>query len=278
MSERRLSRWLTVAAVGFLMSRPTVSAQVRPLLTEPPPTVAEGRLGLEVGFEFLQDVTFRLSGLQGDLTRVGVLGVRWGAAERVEVQAFWTAIQFLNVDRRFDGPSSPILDFAGRSTSDTGNLFLATKLHLAEERGPRPALGFRFGVELPNSRSESGIGVDETNFHGAVLMSKHWGDLELVGNLGLSILGDPVTAGSQDDLLTYGIALVYPVSRDLEAVADWNGRAGPGGIGTEEQSLVRIGLRTRTGGLVWDGAVQFGLRHTDPQTGIVLGLSYLLPK
>ncbi len=267
-----------VAAAAVVMGWSAAPAQVRPLLTEPPQTVAEGRLGLEVGFEFLQDVTFRLSGLQGDLTRVGVLGTRWGFAERVELQAFWTAIQFLNVDRRFDAPNSPILDFAGKSTSDTGNLFLATKLHLVEERGSRPALGFRFGVELPNSRSESGIGVDETNFHSAVLMSKHWGELELVGSLGLSILGDPVTAGSQDDLLTYGIALIYPVSRDLEAVADWNGRAGPGGIGTEEQSLVRLGLRTRTGGLVWDGAVQFGLRNTDPQTGIALGLSYLLPK
>ncbi|GAB4220165.1 MAG: hypothetical protein Kow001_00830 [Acidobacteriota bacterium] len=278
MFERRVSWWLTAVTVILTGWWPAAVAQVRPLLTEPPQTVADGRLGLEVGFEFLQDVTFRLSGLKGDLTRVGVLGTRWGVADRVEIQAFWTAIQFLNVDRRFDGPNAPILDFAGESTSDTGNLFLATKLYLAEERGARPSLGFRFGVELPNSRSESGIGVDETNFHSAVLVSRHWGDLEMVGNLGLSILGDPVTAGSQDDLLTYGIALIYPVSRDLEAVADWNGRAGPGGIGTEEQSLVRLGLRTRTGGLVWDGAVQFGLRDTDPQTGIVLGLSYLLPK
>lgn len=253
-------------------------AQIRPLLTEPPETLAPGRIGLEVGFEFLQDVTNRLSGLEGDLTRFGVLGARWGAADRVEIQAFWTAVQFLNVDRRFEAPNTPIVDFAGNSTSATGNLFLATKLKLAGEQGRRPALGFRFGVELPNTKSESGIGVDETNFHSAVLMAKHFGELELLGNLGLSILGDPVSAGSQDDLLSYGLALIYPASGDLEVVADWNGRAGPGGIGTEEQSLVRLGLRTRTGGLVWDGAVQFGLRKTDPQTGIVLGLSYVLAR
>lgn len=269
----RYRNWISrIAIVLFLGS--SGFAQVRPLLTETPKTGKEGDLGIEVGFEFLQDVTYRLSGLKGDLTRVGVIGVRWAASDRVEIQNFWTAAQFLNVDSRFDGPNSPMVDFAGNSTSAIGNLFVGAKVRLTDERGRRPALGYRFMVELPNTSSESGLGVDETNFFSSVLLAKHFGRLEFLGNLGLAILGDPVSGGAQDDLLTYGLAFVYPVSRDFEVIGDWNGRAGAGGIGTEEQSLARFGLRTRTGGLVWDGAVQFGLRKTDPQTGIVLGLSY----
>jgi hypothetical protein len=272
MSERRGQAGLLLMSL-LLPAWGTGLAQNRPLASESPETVEKDKLRLEAGFDFLQNVRFPLSGLEGDLTRLGSLGVRWGAGERVEIQLFWTAVQVLNVDERFIGPNTPILDFEGNSTSDVGNLVLGTKLRFADEAEGRPALGFRFAVELPNTTSESGLGTDETNFHSGILLSKHLGDLEVIANAGLSILGDPVSGGAQDDLFSYGLALVHPMSPSVSLVADWNGRAGAGGFGTEEQSVVRFGFRTETSSLVWDAGILFGFETADPETGLFFGLS-----
>ncbi len=247
--------------------------QNRPLVTERATLMPEGRVRAELGFEFLQDAVFRLSGLEGDLSRLGVLALRIGTAERVEIQMFWTAAQFLNVERRLPAPNTAILDFEGNSTSDVGNLVMATKLRLATESGRRPAMAFRFGVELPNTSNVKGLGNDETNFHSSLMFEKTLDRVVLLGNIGLAILGDPVEAGFQDDLLTYGFAMIYSLSPGLAVLADWHGRAGPGGIGTEEQSMLRFGTQIETAGVIWDAALQFGLRRTDPSTGIIVGIS-----
>jgi len=262
--------WRGLLCLLFLSA---ATGQNRPLVTESATLIPEGRIRAELGFEFLQDTVFRLSGLEGDLSRLGVLGLRTGVAEKVEIQMFWTAAQFLNVDRRFPAPNSDILDFEGNSTSDVGNLFMATKLRLATESGRRPALAFRFGVELPNTSNVKGLGNDETNFHSSLIAEKTLGRLVLLGNIGLSILGDPVEAGFQDDLLTYGFAAVYSLGPGLAVLADWYGRAGPGGIGTEEQSLLRVGTQIETSGIIWDAALLFGFRDTDPSTGVIVGIS-----
>ena len=150
----------------------TLPAQNRPLKTEPVDTAEKGSVRFELGFDFLQDVKYNLSGLEGDLSRVGVFGLRFGAGENVEIHFDWTAQNFLNVERRYDAPNSDILDFEGDSTSDFGDLLLAAKVRLLDERGKRPALGFRFATELPNASNESGLGNDETNFLAAFLLQK----------------------------------------------------------------------------------------------------------
>lgn len=263
---------LTVLVLAALTT--AAGAQIRPLATEPAELIPRDTLRLEVGFEFFQEAEFPAAGLSGDLARIGVLGLRYGAGERVELGIFWTARQFLNVDERFPAPLTGNLDFSGNSTSDVGNLILATKLRVAREGARRPALSFRFATELPNAATEKGIGVDETNFEAAVLAEKNWRSLRLVGNLGLAILGDPLSPGAQDDLLTYGLAALVTLNPDIRVVCDWHGRAGPGGIGTEEQSTIRTGLQVGSGSFVWDGAFVLGLRSTDPETGIIVGLTY----
>lgn len=264
--------WLALSILAVWSS--SARAQVRPLATEPAELTPRDTLRLEVGFEFFQEAEFPASGLAGDLARIGVLGLRYGAGERVELGIFWTVRQFLNVDERFTAPFSNSLNFAGNSTSDVGNLILATKLRLVQEGRRRPALAFRFATELPNTATEKGIGVDETNFEASILAEKQWRALRFVGNVGLAILGDPLSPGAQDDLVTYGIAALVAVNPDVRVVCDWHGRAGPGGVGTEEQSTIRTGLQVRSGSFVWDGAFILGLRATDPETGIAVGLTY----
>lgn len=248
-------------------------SQQRPLVTERARTVEEGHLLFDVGFDFLQDAVFPLSGLKGDLTNAAVIGTRFGMGSRVEVQMLWTVRQFLNINERFDAPGSGDLNIPGNSTSDFGNLNLATKVKLVSLQQGSLVIASRFGVELPNTSNQKGLGTDETNFFTHLLVEKRLSRVDLIGNLGLAILGDPVDAGAQDDLLTYGFAVIAEATPRLNVLAEINGRTGPGGIGTEEQSRIRAGIQFEAGGVTWDLAGFWGLEDTDPNTGIIVGLS-----
>ena len=264
--------FILIAFLSIVLSF-DVSAQRRPLVTETAETVPEGHALFEVGVEFLQDSVFRLSGLKGDLTRVGVAGLRIGAGKRIEVQMLGSFQDLLNIEERFPGPHSSILNFAGNSTSAWGDLTMGTKLRILDERSGTPALATRFAVQLPNTSNESGLGNDETNFFSSLIFEKSLGKLRLISNLGLALLGDPVDAAAQDDLFSYGFGLIYSVNPQISVIGDTYGRLGPGGIGTEEQSRLRLGAQIQGGGLYWDIGALVGFRETDPSYGLIIGIS-----
>lgn len=248
-------------------------AQQRPLLTERAANLEKGHLMLDLGFEFYQDAVFNLSGLKGDLSRIGVVGLRYGIADNVEIQILGSLQDFLNVDSRFPAPNTGILDFGGNSTSDFGDFTLASKIRLLRERPGLPGIGFRLAVELPNASNESGLGNDETNVYGSLLFQKSAGPLTLLANAGAAILGDPVQGGSQDDLFTYGLAGIVAAHPKLNLLAEVTGRSGPGGIGTEDQTRFRAGFQFKGGGVYWDVAGFWGVEDSDPDSGIILGIS-----
>lgn len=255
----------------------TALAQQRPLVTERAEIVEKGHVLIDVGMEFLQEASFPFSGLKGELTRAGVAGFRFGASDNVEIQILGTIQNILNVEERHPAPNTPNLTFSGSSTSDVGDFSFATKLRMRKEGGVWPAMAFRVGAELPNASNESGLGNDETNVFGSLLLQKQFGKLTLLSNLGLVILGDPTTPGSQDDLFAYGLAFLYPLHPRLQVILDAYGRAGPGGIGTEEQTRLRVGSQIQAAGLYWDAALFVGFRQTDPSSGFILGVSKELP-
>ena len=270
MQLRIRAPWLISALLFWSFSG---FSQQRPLLTERARTVEDGHLLFDVGFELLQDAVFPFSGLKGALTNAGVIGARFGMGSRVEVQMLGTVRQFLNINERFDAPGSGDLNVSGNSTDDFGNLNMATKVKLISGQQGRLVIASRFGVELPNTSNQKGLGTDETNFFTQLLVEKRLNRVDLIGNLGLAILGDPEDAGAQDDLLTYGFAVVAEATPRLNLVAEINGRTGPSGIGTEKQSWVRAGIQFEAGGVTWDLAGFWGLEDTDPNTGIIVGLS-----
>ena len=248
-------------------------AQQRPLITERAETVRRGYVLFDLGAEFLQNASFPFSGLKGDLTRAGVLGLRIGAADNIELQVLGTIQNVLNVEARFPGPNTPRLSFSGNSTSDIGDFRLATKVRLRSGDITGPAVAFHFGLELPNASNESGLGNDETNVFGSFLIEKAFGRIRVLGNTGIVILGDPFEAGSQDDLFTYGFAAIYELNSQVHFLADVYGREGPGGVGTEGQSLLRLGTQLQAVGLYWDAALFLGFKDTDPDTGLIIGVS-----
>ena len=264
-------------------------AQQRPLITEPASTVPEGMTRFGLGFEYLQDTTFRLSGLKGNLTRAGICDLRFGVGPRAELRMGWTMQDFLGISERFPAPHTERLAFSGNSTSDYGDLFVGSKVRFMDEKNGWPAMGLNFAAQIPIASNETGIGNDVANIFSALVLERSFGRLRSFINMGLALLGDPLDAAAQDDLVLYGIGMIYPVTSKINLVGDFYGRAGSGrhtgipvspdiiasrsGIGTEQRKRLRIALQIRVRGLYLDLGAFAGLRDTDPSSGVVFGLS-----
>ena len=254
------------------------SAQQRPLVTEDVDIIKPGVIRIESGFEFLQRQRFPLSGLEGDVVKLADTRLSFGLAPNVEFQLEWTIQNFLSIKRR--GVSAiPLKLGANESdTNDVGDARLWMKIKLRNESAAAPALGFRFGVELPNSNQARGIGNNTTNFYGMVTAGKHIGaKLNVFGNIGLGIQTAPLEATSQNDVLLYGLAGTYAASDRVTLLGEVNGthstrKHAP--LGTEDFSEARFGAQIRALGVRWYAAGIIGTSKRAPKTGLAIGLTY----
>ena len=259
-------------------------AQQRPLITEDVDIIPPGSMRIEAGVDFMQRARYPVSGLEGDLTRAGVIGINIGLSPNVEVQIEGVAQNFLAINSR--GPSAIPLNIAAgaNSTHDTGDFTLATKIKLRSETRHWPSFGFRFGVQLPNSNQATGIGLNQTNAFGQVLIGKkfgHDGRVNTFGNLGIAILTAPTSLFSQNDVLTYGLAGIVRINKQFSIAGEVNGRAntrpGTGPLGTESQGEARLGMQIRASGLRFDFAGIKGLTKFSPRSGVTVGVTYDTP-
>ena len=266
---------LATCALALTLTAP---AQQRPLITEDVDIVRPGAVRLDFGFDFTQDKNFPLSGLNGDLTRIGVVNARFGLAPNVEFETGGVMQNFLSINRQYQPSATPLrLSNAPVSTSDVGDFYLATKIKLRNETKRLPAFGFRFGAQLPNSNQERGIGVNQISFFATAIAGKHFGRLNVFGNVGLGILTAPVDLFTQNDVALYGLAATYRLSDRLTLVGEINGRQSTRSRaprGTESEGEARVGARLKAAGLVWDIAGIAGLNRNSPRSGVTFGISY----
>ena len=285
MKPRRTRVVRALFALAFALSLGTAArAQQRPLLTEDVDVLPAGSLRVQVGIDFVQGAKFPVSGLTGDLTRVGVIGVHVGLSPNVEFSLEGVAQNFLSINAR--GVSAVPLELApgANSTNDAGDFRLATKIKLRNETRSGPSLGFKFGVELPNSSEARGIGVNQTNAFGMMLVGKKFGRdgrLNTFGNLGLGIYTAPTRLFTQNDMLLYGLGGIFRVNRTVNVAAEVNGRANTRGggapLGTESQGEFRLGLQVKAAGLRFDAAGIKGLTNFSPRSGVTFGVTYDTP-
>ena len=268
-------------ALGFAVA---AHAQQRPLITEDVDVLQPGTLRVEAGIDFIQDAKFPASGLTGDLTRIGVLGFHVGLSPNVEFSIEGVAQNFLSINTRRTGAIPLEVAPGANSTNDTGDFRLSTKIKIRNETRHGPSLGFKFGVELPNSNEARGIGLNQTNAFGIILVGKKFGRdgrVNTFGNLGLGIYTAPTQLFTQNDMLLYGLAGIFRINKSVNLAAEVNGRANTRGgtapLGTESLSEFRLGVQVKAAGLRFDAAGIRGLTDFSPRTGITFGVTYNTP-
>jgi hypothetical protein len=278
-----MRRLLLIVAL-LISGTATANAQQRPLITEDVDIIPPGTVRIEAGIDFMQGAKYTVSGIRGDLTRGGVIGISFGMGPNVEFQIEGVAQNYVSINSR--GPSAIPLDLApgANSTNDTGDFTLAAKFKLRNETRRGPSLGFRFGVQLPNSNEARGIGLNATNAFGSILVGKkfgHDGRFNTFGNLGIAILTAPTVLFTQNDVLTYGVAGIFHINKQFAIAGEVNGRAntrpGNGPLGTESQGEARLGMQIRASGLRFDFAGIKGLTSFSPNSGFTVGVTYDTP-
>jgi hypothetical protein len=253
-------------------------AQQRPLVTEDPETIGNGRVLLEGGFDYGRDQFFPVSGLTGNLLRVPLIGVSFGVGSIAELQIDGGPYDRLSITKRAAAPLSNVLTFTGDSTHDVDDLVIGTKIKVVPETATRPGFGVRFATRLPNANASNGIGTNTFDFYSTLLAGKTVGSTRWVGNVGLGIIGDPTNGDRQSDVLAYGLSIAQAIRQGVEVVGEVNGRANlaktvhPGG---ESHAVLRGGIRYTYGAGRVDAGVIVGTTSRDPSIGFTVGYTYV---
>lgn len=264
----------------------TANAQQRPLITDDVDITPTGAVEISVGTDFYQNAKFPLADMKGDLTRVGDIRVRTGFAKNVELQLEGVIQDYVAVNS-IGTPHIP-LNVNGGSTNDLGDFTLSAKLKLRNETKLLPAVGFKFGFQMPNTDQSKGIGTNQINIFGKILLQKKFGKVvnrtpkfNLYGNLGLGIMTAPLERFTQNDVLLYGLAGIYRASDRINIVSEVNGRlstrSGTAPLGTESIGQFRVGTQVKAAALRFDAAAAFGLTKYSPRTGLIFGITYQSP-
>ena len=274
----RRATLLIAASAMMAMCCAVARAQDRPLRTTDAETIPGGTIRASIGFDFLQDVTFPLSGVNGDLTSVGVVDVRMGVGKIAEIEIQGAIQNFLDV--KAQGASFvPDLELTGvNSTHDTGDFTLATKIRILRAEGKKPGLALKFGFIMPNSNQARGIGTNTTNVFAMLALEEQIRRLTLMGNLGLEILQAPNALFTQNDVLIYAGAFKYPLHRRVNLVGEVSGlyssrTINDALVGTQSTGQARLGLQIFAGGFTWDVAGIKGINKNDPSSGFTFGVT-----
>lgn len=261
-------------------------AQQRPLLTDDIDITPPGSLQIGVGVDFFQNAKFPLSGINGDLTRVGDIRIRTGFSPNVELQIEGTLQNYVAINSR--NPSAIPLNVSGNSTNDFDDFTVSAKVKLRNETRLLPAIGMKFGFQMPNTDQARGIGTNQINVFSKIILQKKFGDVvdntpkfNAMGNIGLQIMTAPIERFAQNDVVIYGLAGIYRVTDRFNLLGEVNGRintrSGAAPLGTESAGQFRIGTQIKASGLRFDTAAAFGLTKYSPRTGVIFGVTYQSP-
>lgn len=276
MRQSALSRVVACAIAIAIVTGERAIAQQRPLLTQDPEVIGDGRLLVESGVETGTNIWYPVSGLTGD--RVAwPIGVSLGLGTVTELQIDG-GYQWLAIDRRDFAP----LDFrvaSGARTSDVIDVTLAMKVRVFGEAARRPAVGVRFATELPNASNESGLGLDTLNFVGTLLVGKTVGAVRVVGNAGVALLSDVLQGSLQEDAFVGGVSVAYALRPSVDLVGELSGRqvlfADRPPVGAEPRGQVRGAVRYTRGAWRGDAGLILGTTRQDPDVGLTIGLTWV---
>ncbi|MEO7674321.1 MAG: hypothetical protein ABIU09_09630 [Pyrinomonadaceae bacterium] len=261
-------------------------AQQRPLITDDIDIIPPGSVEIGAGVDFFQNVKLPLSGLKGDLTRIGDIRIRQGFASNVEVQVEGVLQNFLAINGRL-GPSAVPLNISPNSTNDFDDITVSAKIKILNETRSLPAIGIKFGFMLPNTDQAKGIGTNQINIFSKMILQKRFGRkpgrdpmANIYANFGLGIMNAPLANFTQNDVFLFGIAGIFRLNDRISIASEVNGRSSirrNAPLGTESFNQLRIGTQIKASGLRFDTAAVFGLTRFSPRTGVTFGVTYQSP-
>jgi Putative MetA-pathway of phenol degradation len=273
------SVFILLMAGALVATTDPARAQSRPLVTEDPETVPAGSILLEGGLDFAQDAVYPVSGLTGNLWRVGTFGLSFGVSPIAEIQLDGGVRDRLGVKTAIVAPLSGMLTVDGDSTSDFEDLAIGAKVRFLRETATRPAMAVRFWTKLPNASNESGLGLDTTDFHFGFALAKTVQSVRVVGNFGFAILADPTRGDRQNDVIDFGGSVARAIAPGVEVVGELNGRintrSGEPPPGTDSLATMRLGARLTRGPVRLDGALAIGVTERDPVWGFTTGVTWV---
>lgn len=285
---------MVAAARVLLAPEPAAAQQLRrdPVVREAAGARA-GQLLLGAGLGWEPGSAFPLSGLRGDLYRLGTVTVAYALADGAVLEVRGDAWRVLRIDGR--GTSHVPLEpgVADGTTADAGDFRIASVVRLVG-RARGLSAGVDVAVKLPNSKETRGIGLNTTDFEGSVFGS--WGGKEVraTGEVGVGILTAPLRTFVQDDVLLYAAELVWtpggaagagagPLAGGPAAASSavrlWVGVAGRANtrnvvpVGLEDRGSVRAGVEWSRGGWALDGSAAVGYAADSPDASLTVGLA-----
>lgn len=237
---------------------------------------APGELLVGVGGSLEDDTFFPVSGLGGQLTRLGTLTISYSFASGAVFRVHGDALRVLSVDRREES-SIPLDDGVDDGTThDAGDFRLSTLFRLfGEPRGL--SAGLHLEVKLPNSDEEAGIGLNTTDVFASAFGSWTGGPWRVNGDLGVGILEAPLQRFVQDDVLIYAGEVLYrPEGWNVRLSAAATGRANTRDLvprGNEDRG--RAKLKVELLGDRWraDLGVHRGYAGISPDWSLALGVA-----
>jgi hypothetical protein len=276
LSLTAFQRFCAVFCCVFIIPVSLFSQQY-PITTETPSIIPAGTAHAEIGVGEYFDQPFPLSGLDGNLTKLGMLRFGFSYDGNVELQFDGTLLDILRVKTRNAAFNSAIAT-TNSVTGDIGDFTLWTKFRLISEYRFFSSVSIRFGVQLPNASNESGLGIDEFDFYSSFLFEKHYAGIRWVVNTGLGILGDPATLSEQHDTFIFAFGSYIPVGERSTLVLETAGRTGHHGIGVYRLTNVKAGAQASFAGLSWKflGVRSFAAADNSNGAELVVGFDFAI--
>lgn len=273
------SRALLAAVSLAALAPAALSGQLRRAPDVPYAPDGAGRLLVGVGGGWASDAEFPLSGLAGDLARLGSVTVSYSFAPGAVLQIRGDAVRILDVESR-GRPSVPLdEDVEDGTARDVGDVRLATLVRLlGDARGA--SAGLHLEVKLPNSDERSGIGTNTTDVAGSLFGSWARGPVRLNGDVGVAILEAPTEPFVQNDVIRYAAEALYrPRDGAMGLSLSARGRASTRDrvpVGTEDRGRVRLQAELRLGPWRADTGISAGYAGTSPAWGMEAGVARVL--
>ncbi|MDZ7290649.1 MAG: hypothetical protein ONB44_13835 [candidate division KSB1 bacterium] len=252
----------------------------RKLLTSPPAALVlqtnhlqltpKGTLQVQTAFEFRSDWQAPITHARGDLYRLGVMRFDFGLADHVTLQIRGAIRQELRCAKK-------TLADGAATAHDVGDFSVATLARLLPAGKFHPALGFRIETKLPNTNQDRGIGTNTTDVTMSVLATKQYGSALVFTDVGIGILTAPRQINDQNDVMVYGLGVLWKISNQFQIAGEINGFTSPRQqipVGTEDRSAARLGVNWRLPKFSLELLAVNGLTRREGGLGFIAGLSW----